>query len=398
MFCSDILGVIHAKGTSERVSRKNHCLLDGVPLFLCQALNLATLIGKTNVFVDSEDDEILRLAEENGFKTLRRNESLASNTTGGVSLLANFLNSIPESQVPKTVVQLFPPMPIVDIEALEIGLDAVHKLETHNSAFFVGKEKFYSWSEEKPLYGEIGEEIPNSVELDPILYEIPTAYIVNVKAFLQLNSRICAPQKKLITKDASYQIDIDEESDFLIASAVSKLPHIKRSFNFFDQARLYYPPIIFWDADGTLTDGWYNSSYGKELFKSFHTYDGIALKTLAGRGVKNCIVTASKSSEIIQQRSVITNVHVLYDINDKLKACRDFAAELGFNIRECYYVGNDVNDLIVMGYCGRSFCPSDSDRIVQQTAEVLPISASEGGVAKAILERLTTEKAIMRRI
>lgn len=398
MFCSDILGVIHAKGTSERVRRKNHCLLDGVPLFLCQALNLASLIGKTNVFVDSEDEEILRLAKENGFKILRRDQSLASNTTGGVSLLANFLNTFPESQLPKTVVQLFPPMPILDIEALEIGLEAVHVAKTHNSAFFIGKEKLYTWSKDEPLYAEIGAEIPNSVDLDPILFEIPTAYIVNVKAFLQLQSRICAPQKKLNIRDASYQIDIDKESDFLIASAVSKLPHIKNNLNFFDQARLYYPPIIFWDADGTLTDGWYNSSHGKELFKSFHTYDGIALKTLTERGVENCIVTASKSSEIIEQRANVTNVHFLDNINDKLKACRDFAAERGFNIRECYYVGNDVNDLIIMGYCGRSFCPSGSDRIVQQTAEILPVSASQGGVAKALLDRLTTEKAIKRRV
>lgn len=398
MYYNDLVGVIHAKGTSERIRRKNHCLLDGVPLFLCQALNLASLIGKNNVFVDSEDHEILRLAEENGFKILKRDQSLASNATGGVSLLANFLNEFPESQLPKTVIQLFPPMPIIDIDALRVGIESVHDLGSYNSAFFIGKEKIYTWSKDEPLYGKIGAEIPNAVDLEEILYEIPTAYIVNVNAFLQTKSRICAPQNKLTAKNAGYQIDIDEESDFLIASAVSKLPHIKLELNFFDQARVYYPPIIFWDADGTLTDGWYNSSYGKELFKSFHTYDGIAFKKLAENGVKNCIVTASKSSEIIEQRASVTNVHFLYNINDKLEACKKFSAEQGVNIRECYYVGNDVNDLVIMGYCGRSFCPSDSDGLVKQNAEVLSVSASQGGVAKALFERLRIEKAITRKI
>ena len=55
----NIKGVIHAKGNSERILRKNFCLVNGVPLFLCQALNLALLICKENVYIDSEKKEIM---------------------------------------------------------------------------------------------------------------------------------------------------------------------------------------------------------------------------------------------------------------------------------------------------------------------------------------------------
>ena len=46
MYYEKIVGVIHAKGSSERIRRKNLCLLDGVPLFLCQAINLSKIIGR----------------------------------------------------------------------------------------------------------------------------------------------------------------------------------------------------------------------------------------------------------------------------------------------------------------------------------------------------------------
>ena len=113
-FNDDIIGVVHAKGTSNRVKRKNFCLVQGVPLFLCQAINLANIIGKNNVFIDSESEEILFLSKENGFQTSKRNKKFSSNSTGGVALLENFIST---NNINKTtVVQLFPPMPFINIE------------------------------------------------------------------------------------------------------------------------------------------------------------------------------------------------------------------------------------------------------------------------------------------
>ena len=91
---SDVIGVVHAKGTSERMYRKNFCLLDRTPLFLCQAINLSSLVGRENVYIDSECLEILELSRANGFNIFQRDPKLATNLFGGVGLMENFLTQI----------------------------------------------------------------------------------------------------------------------------------------------------------------------------------------------------------------------------------------------------------------------------------------------------------------
>lgn len=389
-----IAGVIHAKGSSERIKRKNLCLLQNTPLFLCQAINLSKLIGKDNVYIDSESEEILNLSKENGFKILQRDPDLASNATGGVKLLKNFVDSF--SIKPTTVIQLFPPMPLLNLEKLKQGIECVHELKTHNSACFISKTKKYIWENNSPKYYKEGQEIPNGIDLPVIEYELPTAYIVNVEEFIKTNSRTTKPLHKLDTENELYEIDIDYDHDFSLANTLISTPYFSSKFKFYENARVYYPPIIFWDIDGTLTNGFYNTGSSQEVFKSFHTYDGIALKELNNIGVINCFVSASKSSTIIEERSKLLNVDCLTDVNDKVSACKNYAQQKGFNLRECYFVGNDVNDLNVMESSGRSFCPSDANMTVLKIAENLKITSQQGGVARALADLLKQEKAMER--
>jgi 3-deoxy-D-manno-octulosonate 8-phosphate phosphatase (KDO 8-P phosphatase) len=389
-----IVGVIHAKGSSERIIRKNFCLVQGVPLFLCQAINLANLIGKENVYIDSESEEILYLSKENGFNILKRDSVLSSNATGGVALLANFLKSLDFK--PQTVVQLFPPMPLINLKQLEQGIEKVHLSKKYNSACFIAKTKHYTWLNDKPVYYQEGEEIPNGVELPIIEHELPTAYIVNVEEFEKTNSRTSKPLYKLDTENELFEIDIDYDHDFSLVNALLTTPTFSRQYDFYSKVRVYYPPIIFWDIDGTLTDGFYNNGPNEEIFKSFHTYDGIALKELNALGIINCFVSASKSNQIITSRAKLLGAEYLTDVEDKVEACKNFAKNLGYNIRECYFVGNDVNDLEVMDVVGRCFCPTDAAVPVKKIAEILPKSSQEGGTVRLLKDKLVQEKSMER--
>ena len=312
------------------------------------------------------------------------------------SSVSKLLKNIHLNSEPLTVVQLFPPMPILDLNSLKIGIETVHNKRSHNSAFFTGSARNYLWDEDGPIYNRFGDEIPNGIDVDEIIFEFPTAYVVNIKEFLRTNSRVCRPFYKLKPQNQMFELDIDDDEDFQIANSFLSIPEIKENCDFFSEARVSYPPIIFWDVDGTLTDGWYNSSLDQELFKSFHTFDGIALQKISERGSLNCLVSASFSSSIIEQRAKLLKIASLTGITDKLEMCQKFAETRGFNLRECYFVGNDVNDLRIMSHVGRSFCPKDSDKSVIKQAEVLDIASSQGGIAKALYEKLVSEKAFRR--
>lgn len=389
---ASVTGVIHAKGSSERAARKNFCLVDKIPLFLCQAINLGEIIGRQNVYIDSESPEILTLAAENGFQPLERSPEFSCNQTGGVRLLKNFAERV-ESDF---IVQLFPPMPLIDRNALAEGIVAV-KSGGYKSAAFFTSGKAYHWINGEPGYQFNNGEIPNSVDLPEVLTEFPTAYVVERAHFLKTNVRVNAPHFAMKPTHFYNEIDIDHDEDFDLIKASYTLPEVAKTYQFSAAARCFTPPVIFWDVDGTLTDGMYPMGSSGEVFKNFNTFDGIAFKDIAAMGIKNCIVTASKSAEIIERRARMLNADILLDVYDKASVCGAYARSHGFNLRECFFVGNDVNDLEVMHRSGRAFCPWDSDPAVLRLAEIIQ-TPGRTGLVRGVFEKIKSEKYIPRKV
>ena len=282
-------------------------------------------------------------------------------------------------------------MPFPDLSAIKTSMKKMGK--KYNSALLFGFSKKYLWRKNKNIYKFSNGDIPNSVDLEEQKYEIPTLYIVNRELFLKKKNRIIHPILDIKFSNEINYIDVDNEQDFELAHAVSKLYPVKRKFNNFQKVRLYYPPIIFWDVDGTLTDGKFNSSFSEEIFKSFHTSDGLAFNELNDFGILNCIVTSSKSFKILKQRCRMLRLKLIHSVKNKLEACKNFSENHGFNMRECFFVGNDLNDIEAMSFSGRSFCPIDAHDEIKKISEILPSKGGEG-IARDLILLLQKEKYI----
>jgi len=383
---SNVKAVVHAKGSSNRVFRKNFRLINGVPLYLIQAINLANILPRNNIYIDSDDIEILHAARMNGFSVIKRSAEYANNGTGGVQLLSMFLDKI-QCDI---VIQAFPPAPYFGAGMLKSMLDNVASGK-YLSSMLIKTENMYLWQGDSPLYGfsEVNE-IPNSVDLDPTTSELPTLYIVNSEEFKAKKIRTPAPCYQHEAGNLAC-IDIDYEDDAWFAKAVGNSSLVKREFCWRERCRTMAPPILFLDVDGTLSDGFYNSSVDSELFKSFSTLDGTAIKEIANFGVRVCMVTASGSEAILEQRASIIGVDLISNVHDKVSACESYAQKLGYSLGESAFIGNDVNDLLVLEACGMPLCPSDSVLEVKNQSSVLNVKGGYG-VCRSFIEMLKTEK------
>lgn len=387
----NIAAVIHAKGQSNRVPRKNFRLINGVPLYLIQAVNLGRVVPRQHIYIDSDDPEILHVAQINGFVPLKRPKEYADNATGGVKLLKLFLERV----ACDVVIQAFPPAPFLDVSALELMLSNVVDGE-YDSSMMVNEEYLYTWRDGQPEYSfSPTAEIPNSVDLNKTTIELPTLYIVNTCEFLQGLSRTAGRCFRLATSKLM-SVDIDIEEDLFFAKALASTSKVSRSFGWKKQCRTIAPPILFLDVDGTLTDGYYNSSNSSELFKSFSTLDGTAIREITQMGIKVCLVTASRSSEILEQRSDVIGVDLISDVTDKVKACERYSNELGYSLGECAFIGNDINDADVLEASGLPFCPSDAIDEIRKIAH--PLEAKGGnGVCRSFVNYLYSERYESRR-
>lgn len=102
-----VYAVIPARGGSKGLPRKNILPLHGKPLIAWSieaALNASQVDG---VFVTSDSDEILKIAEGWGAGTLRRPQELASDSSSSEPVIAHAITSLRESLPAADFVLLF---------------------------------------------------------------------------------------------------------------------------------------------------------------------------------------------------------------------------------------------------------------------------------------------------
>ncbi len=207
---------IHAKGTSERLPGKNLRLLGGVPLVVHAIRNALAAKEVDHVVIDSDSDEILAVGKEAGAIPLKRSPALATNTTTGDDLAYWQASSVPCAEI---IVQVVPTSPFV----LSMSIDLAVRFMAHHAydgVVGVRSEALYCWGETGPEYRRSGQ-LPNSGELDPIVYETTGLYVFRPSIALIRRRRVpdaCA-HLELSRIEA---IDINTEQDFQFAEIVWK--------------------------------------------------------------------------------------------------------------------------------------------------------------------------------
>lgn len=142
--------------------------------------------------------------------------------------------------------------------------------------------------------------------------------------------------------------------------------------------------MLVMDVDGTLTDGHIYVSAEGEMMKAFHVQDGYAIAhILPEYGITPVIITG-RSSKIVEKRAGELKIsHLHQGVTDKLSKLKEVAAQLGAAPEEIAYIGDDVNDLDCIRYCGYSACPADA---VPEVLEAVDYVCNRDGGRGAVRE------------
>lgn len=211
-----IIAFVPAKGTSERIENKNLKLLDGMPLLLHTLKKLSSMNIFDEIYVDTECETVSDCCSflEN-VKIMKRDESLASNSTDGNDLL---INEIKYDSSADIYVQVLCTGPFLKKETINRSINAVLK-EGYDSSFTVRKEKQYMWSNSgKPMYDL--DNIPNSKDLKYNIIESMSLYVIKKSAALRENRRI-AKKSKMIEIEPIEAIDVNYPEDFELAEFIA---------------------------------------------------------------------------------------------------------------------------------------------------------------------------------
>jgi len=208
-----VVAFVPAKGTSNRVPNKNTRIFNGEPFFLFTVRKLLKCDFIDEVYVDSENLEILERAKLIGAKPLLRNIELASNKTDGHQLFYNEVIQVDAD----IYIQHLCTSPFVKEETIKTAIDILIQQPANDSVVLVAKEKRYRWENGLPLYNL--EHIPNSVDLPDDIAEAMSLYCVKREAVLATKRRI-GNSPYLLFADPMERIDVNTEEDLSLARTI----------------------------------------------------------------------------------------------------------------------------------------------------------------------------------
>lgn len=153
---------------------------------------------------------------------------------------------------------------------------------------------------------------------------------------------------------------------------------LKANLSHHTELSSFMPKLLVMDVDGVLTDGGMYYTENGDEFKKFNAKDGMAIKAIKKAGVKTGIISNGTNQQIVAKRASILNIDLVEVSHlNKLEVLSAWCTQLGIELKEVAYIGDDINDLEIISKVGFSACPADAVAVVK--ANVTLILASKGG-------------------
>ena len=147
--------------------------------------------------------------------------------------------------------------------------------------------------------------------------------------------------------------------------------------------------LFVMDVDGTLTDGRIYVGAQGEVMKAFDVRDGYAIAhILPVHGIVPVIITG-RASEIVAQRAKELKITELHQgVADKLAVLQAVAGKYGAGPEEIAYIGDDLNDLPCIRYCGLTACPADAVPPVPEAVGYVCRHSGGRGAVREFIDRM----------
>lgn len=135
--------------------------------------------------------------------------------------------------------------------------------------------------------------------------------------------------------------------------------------------------LIVFDVDGVFTDGRFLMDEDGREYKTFHTQDGYGVRRLLEAGVQVAIISGRRSGAVDRRMAELGVTRVVQGCRHKIPELRALADDLGVDLTDAAYVGDDLPDLEAMQACGLAIAVANAVEGV--VAEADYVTARRGG-------------------
>ena len=147
--------------------------------------------------------------------------------------------------------------------------------------------------------------------------------------------------------------------------------------------------LLVMDVDGTLTNGKIYMGENGEVMKAFNIKDGYAIAHMLPEMDITPVIITGRKSKIVENRAKELGITELYQgVGDKLTQLKIVAEKYNATPEEIAYIGDDLNDLECIEYCGVTACPADAVIEVKNNVDYICILVGGKGAVREFTESL----------
>ena len=382
---SKAVAFIPVRGGSKSIPWKNIKPLCGRPLVYWTAAAAAGCESIDEVYVATDSERIASTVESFGLPKVRvigRSAESASDSASTESAMIEFALAHEFDDI--VLVQAT--SPLLSSEDLDAGFE-LYRSEGVDSVLSAVEDKRFYWSRDPEAVGSdpLNYDVyarPRRQDFNGCFMENGAFYITTRARLLETGNRVSGTIA-VAEMPPETSFEIDEPADWEIIEALLRRRLGGERAIDFSNARL-----VLTDCDGCLTDaGMYYGEDGAEL-KKFNTRDGMAFQLLREAGLLTGIITGENSQAALRRAQKLKADYVRIGCKDKLAAVREICAEAGITLQEVVYVGDDINDVELMGAVGYPCCPADARDAAKAVARYVSPVEGGRGVIRDIAEKI----------
>lgn len=397
---AEVLALIPARGGSKGIPRKNLRDFAGAPLIAYSIVAAKQAERVTRVIVSTDDAEIAEVARAWGAEVpFMRPAQFAQDDSTDLPVFEHALDWLKrnENYVPDVVVQLRPTSPVRPLGLID---QAIEKLLHDPEADCVrgvvpsGQNPYKMWkiSPEGQLEPLLAlENLPEPYNtprqaLPPTFWQTGHIDALRTKTILEKNS-LTGERIVPLLIDPLYTVDIDSMADLQRYAQLMSDPRIK-AVDPLKRRRAFPDRIsdLIMDFDGVMSDDLvYVDQDGRESVRCSRS-DGYGIGLLKEKTAIQILILSRETNPVVQARANKLGIETFQSVYKKDDAIKALIAERKLDSSEIIYVGNDLNDLVVLPLVGYFVCPADAHPHVLRQADLVLNHVGGRGAIRELAE------------
>ncbi|MDA8382273.1 MAG: acylneuraminate cytidylyltransferase [Betaproteobacteria bacterium] len=388
---SGSVAVILARGGSKGIPNKNLIDFAGKPLLAWSCLQAGAAQTVEAVYVSSDSDAILDVAQRQGARAIRRPDALATDTASSEAALLHALDVIAAERgaEPARIVFLQATSPLREPADIDGAVAAFVAADADSLFSDAVLDDFCAWQEEDGvLKGKTFDPFNRGRRQDrkPLYLENGSIYVFKPSLLREKGNRLGGRIARYsMPYWKSFEIDTLENLE-LCEYYFRK--HLLAGWRLREGGiGAFRPDLIVYDFDGVMTDNrvlvLQDGSEGVQANRA----DGWGIGQLRAAGLRQ-IILSTETNPVVAARARKLGLEVLQGSGDKARDLQAFCGANGIRMERVLYVGNDVNDLEAMQWVGFPAAPADAHPAVLALARHVTRARGGEGVVKELSEAL----------